>query len=350
MTFKDHLKFNIYAYLCSISCSLYITYCIQYVTYTYTYLLSVRFAASLWEVYIATLKSPEIKTLYVFPCQDWDRVYGADVFLLDLWMDAGFSLCRCWWWNDRIAPYGPPYVPNLWVQIHSGAWNGNFLCWKPLKLVVIPQASGRCFFFPAFHRSCGRVVVTYIAVICDRDSRCCPPAETCTPMAYHVCICGLIFLLSQASSGAKCHKTCRRSLGSWWLFLCLQLSSPFFSWNLVGLEMTWVVYLCQMSAMDLMWSFDACRIKSGAKWTHCFISPESWVFEGPALASYSLACAPRNLLIAQLNQAYQVVYEDMQGFARMLPSCPRCLGVARSQKGWNVLDFRTCAWRTDREL
>ena len=43
----------------------------------------------------------------------------------------------------------------------------------------------------------------------------------------------------------------------------------------------------------------------------------------PVLASYSLACSPRNLLIAQLNQAYQVVYEDMQGFARMLPSCPR---------------------------
>ena len=59
------------------------------------------------------------------------------------------NMCRCWWWNDRIAPYGPPYVPNLWVQIHSGASCGNVLCCRFLaSLVFIPKR--RWCFFPAF--------------------------------------------------------------------------------------------------------------------------------------------------------------------------------------------------------
>ena len=150
-----------------------------------------------------------------------------------------------------------------------------------LHWYLSPNVLGGCF---QLSLSCfgGCDVHSRTCVICDGDSRCCPPAETCTLMAYHFCImvgyCSLkpqAVLRSVTRPAWLCLVSlyaclpCRRSLGSWWLFLCLQLSSQFFSWNLVGLEMTWMVYLRScVSAIDLMWSFDACKIKGGAKWVH----------------------------------------------------------------------------------
>ena len=56
-----------------------------------------------------------------------------------------------------------------------------------LHWYLSPNVFGGCF---QLSLSCfgGCDVHSRTCVICDGDSRCCPPAETCTLMAYHFCI------------------------------------------------------------------------------------------------------------------------------------------------------------------
>lgn len=192
-------KFNMYAYLCYINCSLYITYCIQYVTYKYTYLLSVRFAASLCEVYIACFEKAGNESNSEITW-DQDRVYGADVFSLQGLHEVQKSVwtsCFYFWQHVQVLMMEWSRC-SLWPSVCTqplgtntfGSLLRKFVVLSLLRFIgIYPQAS--LVFFASFHYP-ALVVVTCIAehviVICDRDSRCCPPAETCTHMAYYVCI------------------------------------------------------------------------------------------------------------------------------------------------------------------
>lgn len=154
--------------------------------------------------------------------------------------------------------------------------------------------------------------------------------------------CGLIFLLSQASSGiAKCHVrpawlwivslyACPAGggLGPGGCFYVCNCHHNFFPETWLDLRwLEWFTSEVVECAMDLMWSFDACRIKGGAKWNQCWLHIHLLALQGICwLRSWTRHIRWFTRTCRALHVCYPAVPAGL-GVARMYSKGMECAGL-----------------------